>query len=273
MSGFNLPDNNIQISFSGGRTSAFMLYKIVQENEGLPDNVKVLFANTGREMPETLDFVRDCQEKWGVDVVWLEYDKNGKKTTYKVTDYENASREGEPFEKLIESRNHLPNTVMRFCTSELKVLTMKRYLTKECGWKKWVSAIGIRYDEVHRVKQSKDKRWENWYPLVDAEITKQEMHEFWQRQNFNLDLPTPNGSSPKGNCDFCFLKSEAILASMVREHPERVVWWQKMEQKIGSTFRDKRDMTKFTDFIQRQRDWIFDDESFLCQASDGECTE
>ena len=46
-----------------------------------------------------------------------------------------------------------------------------------------------------------------------------------------------------------------------------------MEQKIGSTFRDKRDMTKFTDFIQRQRDWIFDDESFLCQASDGECTE
>ena len=101
MSGFNLPDNNIQISFSGGRTSAFMLYKIIQENEGLPDNVKVLFANTGREMPETLDFVRDCQEKWGVDVVWLEYDKNGKRTTYKVTDYENASREGEPFEKLI----------------------------------------------------------------------------------------------------------------------------------------------------------------------------
>ena len=92
MSGFNLPDNNIQISFSGGRTSAFMLYKIVQENEGLPDNVKVLFANTVREMPETLDFVRDCQVKWGVDVVWLEYDKNGKRTTYKVTDYENASR-------------------------------------------------------------------------------------------------------------------------------------------------------------------------------------
>ena len=87
MSGFNLPDNNIQISFSGGRTSAFMLYKIIQENEGLPDNVKVLFANTGREMPETLDFVRDCQEKWGVDVVWLVYFKDGKKTTYKVTDY------------------------------------------------------------------------------------------------------------------------------------------------------------------------------------------
>ena len=61
------------ISFSGGRTYAYMLYKILEAHGGtLPDHVKVCFANTGKEMPETLDFVRDCGEQWGVDIVWLE---------------------------------------------------------------------------------------------------------------------------------------------------------------------------------------------------------
>ena len=54
MSIYNLPDGNIQISFSGGRTSAYMLHQILEANGNLPDRVQVMFANTGREMPETL---------------------------------------------------------------------------------------------------------------------------------------------------------------------------------------------------------------------------
>ena len=60
------------ISFSGGRTSAFMLYKILEAHGGLPDYVKVIFANTGKEMPQTLDFVQRCSDEWGVEIVWLE---------------------------------------------------------------------------------------------------------------------------------------------------------------------------------------------------------
>ena len=71
---YKLPDNNAVISFSGGRTSGFMLKQILDYNKGLPDNVKVCFANTGREMPETLQFVNDCSVYWGVQVTWLEYD-------------------------------------------------------------------------------------------------------------------------------------------------------------------------------------------------------
>jgi len=108
-------DEPCVISFSGGRSSAFMLYQILQAHEGkLPDYIKVCFANTGKEMPQTLDFVRDCGEKWGVNIVWLERfmtinAEEGKKYGWhlKVVDYDTASRNGEPFESLAQ-RPYLP---------------------------------------------------------------------------------------------------------------------------------------------------------------------
>lgn len=57
MNPYRLPDGNVQIAFSGGRTSAYMLHKLLDANGGLPDRAVVTFQNTGREMPETLDFV------------------------------------------------------------------------------------------------------------------------------------------------------------------------------------------------------------------------
>lgn len=49
------------ISFSGGRTSGYMLRHILDAHDGtLPDDVVVTFANTGKEREETLRFVHDC---------------------------------------------------------------------------------------------------------------------------------------------------------------------------------------------------------------------
>ena len=51
------------ISFSGGRSSGFMLKKILNAHRGkLPKDVYVVFANTGKEVPETLQFVYDCEQ-------------------------------------------------------------------------------------------------------------------------------------------------------------------------------------------------------------------
>lgn len=54
------------ISFSGGRTSAYMLWRVLQANGGLPADAVVCFANTGKEVEATLRFVRDCAEHWHV---------------------------------------------------------------------------------------------------------------------------------------------------------------------------------------------------------------
>jgi len=268
MKPFELSDEPTLISFSGGRTSGFMLYQILKACDWeLPPKCKVVFANTGREMPETLDFVRDCEENWQVDITWLEYRKE--KPKFERVVYTNASRNGEPFEQVIASKagnRFLPNQAIRFCTQEMKVLTIKRYLVS-LGWKRWVNTVGIRADEARRVKPSKDKRWENWFPLYDAGIGVADVNDFWRKQPF--DLKVMKGA---GNCDGCFLKSEATLAAMWREYPDRMQWWSDMEKKIDSTFHKSRSYEELGEFVDRQGDWIFDDEAFLCQADDGECT-
>jgi 3'-phosphoadenosine 5'-phosphosulfate sulfotransferase (PAPS reductase)/FAD synthetase len=276
MSKYKLPEGNVQISFSGGRTSAFMLHQIIDANNGLPDRCKVIFTNTGLEMPQTLDFVQECSKRWGIQIHWLEYmrDKNG--PTYREVSYENAARNGEPFAELLRFKKFMPSPMKRFCTTELKMFTIKRFIRKGCNWDRWTQAVGIRADESHRAKKTSKDKWDYWYPLISDLITKEKIADFWKEQsannNFDLHLPNFNGKTPSGNCDFCFLKSESSTAYMLRNFPERARWWVDIEKEIGFPFRLDRNLTNMQDFISRQGDWLFDDEAFLCQADDGECT-
>jgi len=263
---YKLPQGKVLISFSGGRTSAYMLHQILEANGSLPDSAKVIFANTGREMPETLDFVQECSQRWNVPITWLEYTRINGNVSYKVVSHNSASRDGEPFDCLIDSRQTVPNVTWRYCTVEMKVKTIKRYLVS-CGWEKWINTVGIRADERHRVKASQDKRWVNWYPLNDANVSKHDIAEFWSNNIFDLQVIKGGG-----NCDGCFLKSEATLAALWKNYPERMRWWSDAEKRIGANFNKARSYDDLYDFVHRQGDWIFDDESYLCQADDGECT-
>ena len=277
LSPYLLPSGNVSIAFSGGRTSAYMLHEILEANGDLPDRVVVSFQNTGREMPETLDFVQECGDRWGVRIVWLEY--RSADPRYEVVSHNSASRNGEPFEQLIRKRKFLPNRVARFCTAEMKVHCLARYLRGQ-KWERWTNAVGIRADEPRRLTGAAPKeRYVKWHPLADAGVSRADVSEFWSRQPFNLRLPNVDGRTQLGNCDGCFLKSEAARAALARDYPERAKWWADMEalaQSVSSRpndarFREDGTWQQHIDFVQRQGDWIFDTEDALCQADDGEC--
>lgn len=277
MNPYTLPEGNVAIAFSGGRTSAYMLHHILETNGPLPERAVVSFQNTGREMPETLDFVQECGDRWGVRIVWLEYRPDAPR--FDVVSHNSAARNGEPFEALIRKRKFLPNRVARFCTAELKVHCLTRYLRGE-GWARWTLARGLRRDEPDRLNSAPPReRYTHWHPLADAGVDKRRVSAFWKRQPFNLRLPDVKGRTSLGNCDGCFLKSEAARAALARDYPERAQWWAEMEalaQSISSRpddarFREDGTWAAHIDFVTRQRDWIFSREGALCQADDGEC--
>ena len=262
------------ISFSGGRTSAYMLWRVLQSNNGkLPKDAIVCFANTGKEEEATLEFVRDCGEKWNVSIVWLEYQwKEKPKDRFKVVDFKTACRNGEAFESLLKSKNYfLPNTMMRFCTIELKIETINRFLKFikfNNDQKDYVTMVGVRADEPRRVAKilaNKYGKDEKITPLASANVTEQTVWKFWDNNNFDLSLAKFGGSS---NCDLCFLKGTKILTGLIREKPSRINWWVKMEEKAGHRFANKKptyaDMLKFND---EQSD-MFTDESIDCFCGD-----
>lgn len=254
-----------------------MLHRIIQAHDGaLPPTVVPCFANTGKEMPETLDFLHEIETRWKVPLIWLEYrpkDAEGRKQLAHVT-YETASREGEPYEALIRDRRLLPNPVSRFCTVELKIRVMHRYL-RLLGWTEWDQAIGLRADEERRLAKlrargSTEGSFETPIaPLAEAGITRHDVSAFWKDQPFDLKLPNVNGSTPLGNCDLCFLKGATRITSILRERPALGVWWARMETDVaadfcitgqGGTFRSDR--PNYTEMLKQahNQQTIFGDE-------------
>ena len=250
------------ISFSGGRSSAYLLYKILEaHNFNLPKDVKVIFANTGKEMPQTLKFVNDVSENWNVEIVWLEY--TGKKQFKEVT-YETASRNGEPFAQVIDDRKYIPNMMARFCTSELKVLTIERYM----GDTDFLTIVGIRADEQRRAHKMRQK--DNYsVPLADAGITEKDVAEFWQTNDFDLEMP-PAGVNTLSNCDLCFLKGYKIKQSIVEHDPKLADWWIEQEKRMGARFRADQPSYEKMKIIATDQGQLFDfdDESIACFCGD-----
>ena len=66
-------EKRILVSFSGGRTSAYMGKYLKQKYEGTDVELCFVFANTGKEREETLDFINECDKRWGFEVNWVEY--------------------------------------------------------------------------------------------------------------------------------------------------------------------------------------------------------
>lgn len=252
-------DGPAVVSFSGGRTSGLMLYRILEAHGGaLPDDVKVVFCNTGKERPETLEFVERCGQRWGVPVVWLEYrhtPDHDTKHYFADVDYATASRAGEPFAALIEARKFLPNPVSRFCTQELKIRPLAKW-ARAAGWDHWTNHVGIRADEPHRLAKGRANaardRFDTDHPLAHAGITLADVEAFWAAHPFDLEL-----ESHEGNCDLCFLKGRGRIVRILRDRPELADWWVRWEQTVehrdGGTDRFRRDRPSYAALLEESR--------------------
>ena len=223
------------ISFSGGRTSAHMLRHIVDAYGGrLPDDIAIIFANTGLERPETLDFVDICARAWSVRVRWVEYLWEAPHRT-RIVDHATASRNSEPYAALIDRKGFVPNVTLRACSSFLKRDRIEAFARHRLGLKRWHSVIGLRADEPRRVWRMRARDCGSRtgaravLPLADAGVREADVLDWWKRQPFDLGIP-----SYAGNCTCCFLKGRAKLIRIIREDPTLANWWIKQEAKVAN---------------------------------------
>ena len=256
---YKFDDYETVISFSGGRTSGYMLKKILDAYENnIPKNIHIIFCNTGKEMNETLSFVNKCQIEWNVNIVWLEYDSINDEHGFKITNYNEASRNGAPFNLLLKTlRNRriaagktekddpfsvLPNPVARFCTKYLKYDAIRKYM-HSINIKKYDEVLGLRYDEPRRAIRARNASTRNkskLTPLFTDKKTKEDILSWWSSYKFDLALPIINGEAPHGNCDLCFLKKKSKIEKLIREDVNRAKWWADQEQEFNNVFRKDR---------------------------------
>lgn len=198
------------------------------------DEIAVIFANTGEEREETLEFVRNCDQHFGFGTTWIEavvHRGERRAPTARVVDFDSATRIGAisgPFEQVIQKYG-IPNQKFKECTRNLKQRPIEAYLRDILGWGKGYDlAIGIRADEIDRLSTQAAAR-RIIYPLVSRPATtKPQVNEWWRRQPFRLRL-----KGYEGNCAWCWKKSLRKHITLMRENPSIFDFPHRMESLYG----------------------------------------
>ncbi len=214
-------DGVILVSFSGGKTSAYLSWMMKQN---LNNRLVFVFANTGQENEETLEFVSKCDKHFGLNVVWVEANvqADGVGTKHRIVDFETASRNGDPFRDVM-AKYGISNKAYPHCTRELKMAPIHSYM--KTITKEYRTAIGIRGDEYRRVTKNKGII----YPLADYWLTdKEEVNRFWDKQPFNLQL-----YDYQGNCTWCWKKSLRKHFKLIDDDPSIFDFPAEMEKEYG----------------------------------------
>lgn len=219
---------DLVISFSGGETSAYMAKWLIENKKQDYDRVFCVFANTGQENEETLEFVYRCDKAFNLGVHWIEafvIPKRRMGTKHQPVSFETASRDGYPFEQVIRKYG-IPNKAYPHCTRELKLQPIKSWM-KSMGIIDYHMAIGIRADEIDRM-QADAKEKGLIYPLVKMGVTKPDVNLWWSKQEFRLNL-----KGYQGNCKWCWKKSLRKHLTLLNESPEAYDFPEQMEKQWG----------------------------------------
>lgn len=290
---------NHVVSFSGGRTSAYLVYLIEQMRKSgeWTEPVEYIFMDTGAEHPKTYEFIKKCVEHFGIKLTCLHGDFNqpvGQGHTYKVVSIKDCKHDmvNGPFAQLI--KKYGPPTVMSaWCTSRMKEETHDKYCNDKYGKGNYITWLGIRADEPARLKIGKRKDLRYMAEITDFE--KEDVLDFWAGMPFDLEI-----QEHLGNCVFCIKKSINKIALAARDEPILAMEWQRAienatdrlnqpkEKSYGGLFPDKyvqhvqkgvmyRNHNSMESIIAKfalhSRDEIYDSIRSMKRKESGGCTE
>lgn len=199
------------VSFSGGRTSAYLCY-LMKEMYG--NAVDFVFMDTGAEHPETYEFVRKCNDYFGLKLTCLRTEFNpelGKANSYSVVSIDDIKHDLKPFKEMMEKYGTPYNPGGAFCTDRMKLVPWTKYLNEKYGKGEYLTYLGIRADEPKRLKPRDGVAY-----LGDiSDMEKKDIIDWWAAMPFDLEIP-----EHLGNCVFCIKKGVNKVALAARDEPE-----------------------------------------------------
>ncbi len=162
------------LSYGGGVNTTALMVMLVRKQ--MPFDMAV-FADTGSELPETysyLEVARRYLERHGVG---LKVVRSGNGTLYDTC----------------KRRKVVPSKIWRWSTRDYKIRPIHRYY-RSLGTPIH-EYLGIAYDEVERMKPSKEDYITSDFPLIDWKMTREDCIAVIK----SAHLPVP----VKSGCYFC----------------------------------------------------------------------
>ena len=178
------------LSFGAGVNTVALMVMLVRDEAPLDG---VVFADTGGETPDTyrsVDVAREYLDGCQIPFAVVKAPKSDL--------YSRAMR-----------RRVIPSVQWRWCTRDFKVNPIHRYYR---NLERHVNQyIGIAFDEVHRMRDSRVPFVTNLYPLIDERLTRQDCIDIIAEEG----LPIPE----KSGCYFCPFNSTDRWRSILEHHP------------------------------------------------------
>lgn len=206
------------LGLSGGRDSAALAVFMRQTYPEI--DIGYFFTDTGKELPEVYEFLGRLEGFLGRTIAYL-----------------NPERDFDFW--LREYGNFLPSPRTRWCTRQLKLRPLERWIRDDLNaGKHVVSYVAIRADEPERIgMHATHPNLEIRFPLRDHGLDKAAVLDLLESSG--LGLPTYYRWRSRSGCTFCFYQQKIEWVRLMREHPdafEEAKRYEKTALENGSPF-------------------------------------
>jgi hypothetical protein len=194
------------LSFGGGVNSVAMMLLLLDQKQ----EFEAVFVDHETDWPETYEYFNMFQG-------WLK--KNGYKEIIVLSPGNIRKKDNKHFNSLYEYcyfYKMVPSIMYRWCTRVFKVLPVHRYIKKPC-----FMLLGIDWGEAKRAKISTTAGVEHRWPLIEAEIDRDECKEIIKSHG----LPIPM----KSGCYICPYQRVSQWRELRIKHPELFCKAEKLE--------------------------------------------
>lgn len=179
------------LGLSGGKDSAALaLYMREKEPQ-----MEYFFCDTGRELPETYEYLTKLEALLGKPVVRLNPDR----------DFDHW---------LWVYQGTLPSPQMRWCTKNLKIKPLEAWIGDDRAF----TYIGIRADEDREGYISRKANITAVFPFRDDGLVKEDIIQILDVAG--IGLPPYYSWRTRSGCFFCFFQRKYEWVRLSEEHPD-----------------------------------------------------